>query len=242
MGTPFSDITLYTPTPYPNDTPEYWQETSLINYISDLYISKMHGYKPPNTTRVSIVPAYHKVWNRTWKDGSLISIAPEFIYEKYTSLNKHGKYEYILNIIHNSMLQLSDEYQWKKQVFENAYKEVIACNFAFKKDYPAKLSRDRKKSARLIIEKTEVQTSLFVQFEIGENPMKVLLLNKRNWWWYDSSYDLAKNTRWFDNDRFGVVYKPFNFSAWYNLAKHKTEFELSGQIQQDFNIESLFKF
>ncbi|WP_315815077.1 hypothetical protein [Paraflavitalea speifideaquila] len=41
MGRPFDDITLYLPTPYANSTPEYWEETSLHNYISDLYVRKM---------------------------------------------------------------------------------------------------------------------------------------------------------------------------------------------------------
>jgi len=36
MGAPFSDITLYIPTPYSNDSPQYWEETSLENFVSDL--------------------------------------------------------------------------------------------------------------------------------------------------------------------------------------------------------------
>src|SRR3954463_16326363 len=111
MSTPFSDITLYAETQYANYTPEYLEESALQNYISDLYISKMHGYKPPNTTRVSINPSYYKIWNRTWTNGSIKFIAPEFIYEKYLNLDKRGKYHYFLDIIHTSMIQLSEEYK-----------------------------------------------------------------------------------------------------------------------------------
>jgi len=49
MGRPFSDITLYTPGPYSVGTPEYIEEVSLQNYVSDLYVQKMYGYKPPKT-------------------------------------------------------------------------------------------------------------------------------------------------------------------------------------------------
>src|SRR5947209_11595226 len=116
MGAPFSDITLYTPTPHKNDTPEYWEETSLKNYVSDLYVQKMHGYKPAKTTRVTIQPAYHKIWNRTWKNGSIVSIAPFYSYDEYVSLDKKGKYKYILDVIQIATLQLSDEYGWDKTV------------------------------------------------------------------------------------------------------------------------------
>ena len=118
MGTPFSDITLYIPTSHKPETPEYWEETSLINFISDLYVQKMYNYKPPQTTRITIQPAYYDVWKRTWKNGSLISIAPFFSHDEYALLDRKGKYKYILDIIQTSTLLLSKEYQWDKNVFE----------------------------------------------------------------------------------------------------------------------------
>ena len=59
MGAPFSDITLYLPTPHTVGTPEYYEQTSLENFISDLYVQKMNGYKPPKTSRITIQPATH---------------------------------------------------------------------------------------------------------------------------------------------------------------------------------------
>ena len=124
MGRPFSDITLYTPTPYAIGTPEYWEDTSLINFVSDLYVQKMNGYKPPKTTRITIQPFYYGIWDRTWKNGSIVAIASYYRYDEYAALDKKGKYKYILDIIQVSTLQLSEEYHWDKIVFENAYKEV----------------------------------------------------------------------------------------------------------------------
>ena len=82
MGAPFSDITLYTPTPYTVGTPEHWEETSLINFVSDLYVQNMNGYKPPKTSRITIQPAYHDIWNKTCKNGSIIAIAPYFSHDE----------------------------------------------------------------------------------------------------------------------------------------------------------------
>ena len=242
MSTPFSDITLYAETRYKNDSPEYWEERALQNYISDLYISKMHGYKPPNTTRVSINPAYHKIWNRTWTDGSLKLIAPEFSYEKYLSLDKQGRYQYILDIIHICMIQLSEEYKWNKAVFQSAYKEVLENNFQFKIEYSSKTSRDKKKSAKLHIEKTEMITSLYATFLIDDDHKTVKLFDKRNWWWYDSIYKLIKSNKWFDNDRFGLYHKPSNWMVWYSLKTQKVVFEKENVQYEEMNIDEVFKF
>lgn len=154
MGAPFSDITLYTSIPHRRETPEYWEEVSLKNYISDLYMQKMHGYKPPKTSRITIQPAYNKIWNRTWKTGSIVTIAPYYNYDDYATLDKKGKYRYILDLIQRATIPLSEEYNWDKSVFENAYREVLESGFRFKIEYPAKRSRDKKKTGRIFQRKS----------------------------------------------------------------------------------------
>ena len=126
MGTPFREIALYTPTPFKVGTPEFNEEISLINSVSELYVCNMNGYKPPKTTRITIQPAYHNIWNKTWRDGSLVSIAPFFSYAKCSAFDKLGKQKYILEIIQTATTQLSDEYQWDKVVFENAYTKTLS--------------------------------------------------------------------------------------------------------------------
>ncbi|HEX5151647.1 MAG TPA: hypothetical protein VFW07_09355 [Parafilimonas sp.] len=157
MGAPFHDIALYAPTFYKPCTPEYREEKSLYNYISDLYIVCMHGYKPPNITRVCIEPSYYNIWNRTWKNGSLRTIAVDFNYEAFLSLKISDKYKYVLDVIQEAMLKLSEEYNWDKNVFEKAYEEIIANDFRFKIDYPAKMSKDKKKIANVSLEKHKQQ-------------------------------------------------------------------------------------
>lgn len=242
MSTPFSDITLYAETQYLPGSPEYWQERALQNYISDLYISKMYGYKPPNTTRVSIDPSYYKIWDRTWTNGSLKLIATEFIYQKYLSLNQQEKYQYVLETIHNCMLQLSNEYSWDNSVFERAYKEVIESKFKFRIDYPFKTSRDKKKSAKLYIEKTDLITSLYAIFLVEDKFQTIKLFDKRNWWWYDSIYKLVRTNKWFDNDRFGIDHKPLDWKVWYSLKDQKIAFEKDHNLHDDMNIDELFEF
>jgi len=237
MGRPFSDITLYTPTPYSNDSPQYREDTSLENFVSDLYVRKMNGYKPPNVTRVCIQPAYYKIWDRTWKNGSLISIAPEFLRDKYESLDKHGKYQYILDIIQGAMIQLSEEYKWDKSIFEKAYLEVIENEFTFKIDYPTKMSRDKKKIANFYIEKSETKSFGYAIIRIGASTTKVKLFEKRNWYWYDGIYQLAKHAKWSDSDRFGIYYAKGALEIWYSIGKKEVSlFEFGTEVKQvDFS-------
>jgi len=217
MGAPFSDITLYTPTPHTVGTPEYWEDTSLTHFVSDLYVQKMYGYKPPKTSRITIEPHYHDIWNRTWKYGSIVAIAPFYSHDEFSSLDKKGRYKYILDIIQVATLQLSEEYKWDKTVFERAYKEIIENDFEFKIVYPTKMSKDKKKVGQVVIEKTETITTLNLLFVIGNDIKKVELFHNRNWFWYDIAYEMAKNSKWLDNNSFGVYSKKSDKFGYYSL-------------------------
>jgi len=217
MGAPFSDITLYTPSIFTSETPEYWEEKSLINFISDLYVQKMYNYKPPHISRITIQPAFHETWNRTWKNGAIVAIAPFFDCEAFAALDKKGKYKYILDIIQISTLQLSEEYQWDKHVFERAYREILENDYEFKIAYPKKFSRDRKKLGQAVIEKTETRTVLNLYFEIGDGIKVVRLFEKQNSYWYDIAYEMAKNSKWLDNNSFGAFSKRREKFGYYSL-------------------------
>ena len=240
MGATFGDITLYNPTPFERGTPEYEDETSLINFVCDLYVQKMHGYKPPQATRVTLQPHYHNIWDRTWKNGSIFSIAPLFDRKNYESLDKKGKYQYILDIVQDSMLQLGEEYQWDNVVFRRTYKEIINKEFSFFIDYPEKASKDKKKRAKLVLEKTEVLSTLYAVIKTKDKSIKCKLFDKRNWYWYDSIYQIAKHNRWIDNNRFGILMKDLNFSVWYSVVDDKVLFEVNGKVKEQYNLEKMF--
>jgi hypothetical protein len=240
MGTPFSDITIYSPTPHTVGTPEYWEETSLINFVSDLYVQNMHGYKPPKTSRITIQPAYHNIWDRTWKNGSIVAIAPFFSHDEFSSLDKQGKYKYILDLIQTATTQLSDEYQWDRVIFENAYKKTLDSNFKFRIEYPAKLSRDRKKSGVFVIMKTETVTSAYVEIQINGSIETKKLFDKKNSWWYDCIYYLARHNKWFDTDRFGIAYGKGKIAIWYSIDRNDVKLYDDGQLVTEINFRKYF--
>ena len=242
MGRPFSDITLYTPTSFLVGTPEYYDEVSLQNYVSDLYVRCMNGYKPPKVTRICIQPSFYKIWDRTWKNGSIVSIAPYFEYKKYEGLEKQGKYLYILELIQDAALQLSEEYGWDKSIFENAYKEVVESNFIFNLSSPSKMSRDKKMVANLSIEKTETITSVYANIQRADSIFKAKLFDKENVFWYDCAYILVKHNKWFDADRFGIRYGKRQINIWYSIKNNEVVlFENETQVAK-INFRKFFIF
>ena len=242
MGAPFSDITLYTPTSHTVGTPEYIEEASLQNFVSDLYVQNMNNYKPPKTTRITIQPAFHHAWNRTWKNGSIVSIAPFFSLDTYLGLDKKGKFKYILDLIQSSTIPLSDEYGWDKTVFENAYRQVLESDFLFKLDSTPKQTRDKKKIGKLIIEKTETITSVYINIQNGSTSITKKLFDKTNQWWYDCIYILARHTKWLDKERFGIDYGKGKIKALYSLEKDEVELFENGERVKEINFSKFFIF
>ena len=241
MGAPFSDITLYTPTSNTVGTPEYIEEISLQNFVSDLYVQKMNGYKPPKTSRITIQPAFHDTWKRTWKNGSIVAIAPFFSLDTYLSFDKKGKFKYTLDLIQSATLPLSDEYGWDKTVFENAYQQVLESDFVFQINSTSKRSRDKKKEARLIIEKTETITSVYVNIQT-EISITRKLFDKKNLWWYDCVYILARHTKWFDKEKFGISYGKGKIEIWYSLENDEVELFENGNRVTEIDFSKYFMF
>ncbi len=240
MPTPFSDITLYLDTGAVAGTPAFVDETGIINYISDLYCQCMNGYKPPGCSRVTIQPYYHTIWNRTWKNGSIIAIAPAFDPDNYRRLDKMGKYHLLLNLIQHCLLQLSDEYTWNRTVFESAYAQVLDSKFVFDRSYAPVLSKNRKMKAFQRIEKTESITSVFINIDDGTTLRTIKLYEKKNNFWYDCAYILARHTKWFDADRVGIFYPKCNLSIWYSLSDNEVQYFKDDVRVDRINFSSCF--
>jgi hypothetical protein len=157
-------------------------------------------------------------------------------------LDKKGRYKHILELIHSATIPLSEEYGLDKTVFEAAYKHVIDSDFKFKIDYPTKQSRDRKKTAKLIIEKTETVTSVYVNIENDGSSITQRLFNKKNAWWYDCVYILARHNKWADADRFGIGYGKGKIEVWYSLKEDKVELFENGNRVTAIDFGRYFMF
>jgi hypothetical protein len=132
-----------------------------------------------------------------------------------------------------AMLQLSEEYNWDKSIFEKAYQKVVESKFAFSIDYPTKLSRDKKKVANLRIEKNETITSGYAMIHIDASTSKIKLFDKKNWWWYDGACLLAKHAKWLDTDKFGISYAKGALEIWYSIEQKDVSFlEFGAEVKK----------
>jgi hypothetical protein len=242
MATPFSDISIYAPIPHKLGEPAYYETTALFNFVSDLYVQRMNGYKPPKTTRITIQPAFHTIWEGPHKNGSIVHTAPFFSYGQFVARDKLGRYRYILDIIQTVTLQLSDMYLWDRAVFERAYEHILANDFRFRLEYPAKLSRDRKKIANIVVTKTETVTTAHVEIQTSGTVHTKKIFEKKNSWCYDCVYHLARHGKWFDNDRFGIGVAKGGIEMWYSLANDSVSLYEKGQPVPSIDFGKYFLF
>ncbi len=238
----FSDITLYNPSSYNPGSPEQQEEVSISNFVSDLYVQYMNGYNPPKTTRITIQPAYHTMWNKSHRVGSVISIAPYFNHKEFSALDIKGRYKYILDIIQSATTALVKEYGWQKSVFEKAYQQVLENDFKFKIEYEPKKSGDRKKTGAVIIEKTEKTTRIFAKITTPDDIITRLLIEKPNSFWYDCAYTLAQQSKWFDNDRFGIKHNRGKIQLWYSLERDEVQIFDAGHQVTTIDFKKYFLF
>lgn len=104
------------------------------------------------------------------------------------------------------------------------------------------MSRDKKKVAKLIIEKTETLTSLYLDITIkGVVAPKIKLFDKKNTWWYDCTYILLRHNKWLDIDRFGISYKGV-IEIWYSIEENEITFYENKSRVTEIDFKKFFLF
>lgn len=199
-----TDITIYdtfAPVILPDDKRKLFIREK--NFICELYHDNLCNYKPPKTSRICLNISNEEVPVTPSYFGSICHSFHYFDREKYLELDKLDRYEFLLSYIHNSILKISIKLNWDKIVFSNAYSAVRANNFKYLKEFPAKLSPDRRKKGLTILEKTEEVSKWSIRIFGKDIDITTLLIQKTNNYPLDVSIELAKKSRWIDNNKFG---------------------------------------
>ena len=79
------------------------------------------------------------------------------------------------------------------------------------------MSRDRKKTVNLCIDKNESTTSVYIDIASAGSTLRKKLFDKSNVFWYDCVYLLARHGKWFDSYRFGIGYNKGKIDVWYSI-------------------------
>lgn len=227
MGAPLYDITIYYNGTKILDAPEDLEFRKVVNYIADLYHDKLEKYKPPKTGRICVHFGTKMQWDKPNYFGAICSISNIIDENKYLNIDsKKGKYKYILDLLHVTIIEAARQLDWDESRFTDSYNSIMQTDFRFIKEYSLKKSRSRKNSAKAIIEKDDQRARLFFEINCEDSSTKVIAIDKRNWFWYDSTYNIANKAKWISKDVFGFVSKDESSYVYYDLEKKTLETNL----------------
>ena len=219
---PLEDITIYDIFNSLNfsedDKKEFGSETM---FVCELFHDSMNNYKPPHTARICLNVTLKKQPPNPSYFGSICHSAHYFDKDKFVVLDKIGKYQFILDYIYSATMKLADELNWNKEVFMDAYNLVKENGFIFKKEYPAKFSRDKKKKGQAILQKTELRSILNLHIFGTDINDEIILFDKINSYPLDFSNKIAKQCKWIDNDKFGYQDLKSKLTIHYNCVTKK---------------------
>ena len=112
---------------------------------------------------------------------------------------------------------------WDKEPFHDAYEHILQSDFIFARQYPIKNPRNRRHSACAIIEKTEEEAKVSFLINGEDEELKIEALKKKNWFWHDSTYTIARACKWIDNNQFGFISKDKTHFVYFDIEKGQLE-------------------
>ncbi len=153
--------------------------------------------------------------------GAICSYDIEFDFAKYKAIEKKSvRYKFLLDSVHETILEIAKVLNWDKEVFIKSYDSILSDDFKFIKEYPTKMSSDKKTVGQITIEKTETKTILKLKINNGES-IETKLIEKKNWFWFDSGYQLADKMKWIDKNNFGYKSKKTDKEVYYSLLDRR---------------------
>ncbi len=219
---PLTDITIYDtfdPIVLPDEEARIFNREKM--FVCELYHDNLCNYKPPNTSRICLDISSDKVDSNPNYLGSILHSSHYFDKKLFLNLDKLGRYEFLLNYIHHSILVIAAKLNWDKSVFLKAYSEVKSKDYKYFKEYPAKLSPDKKKKGQAILEKTEDMSKWSLRIFGEDIDITTIMIQKTNTYPLDANPSLAKKSKWIDNDKFGFKDLKSEKTIYYNCSTNK---------------------
>jgi len=211
-----TDITLYDLF-HPAEGQRTFQQRA--NYVGELYLQGMGDYKPPKTSRITIDLVSEHRPPYAYRVGSIVQTAQPVDTPWYDGLSDSEKLHFLLDRVHNAMAYLGRAFGWDAAVLAHAYERATAGGLVFRVEYPEMATRDGKRRARLLLEKTVTTTRLSACIAADGQHVQALLYQGPNWGPYDPVYAVAKHGKWLTRDTFGVRTARPECRVWYALPE-----------------------
>ncbi len=202
-------------------TPIDWKFRNLANFVCDLYLQNINGYKPNKVSKIVLQLRLTTVdadFTPTYF-GSICNIFNGIDEETYLSNSDTENLLYLLDLLHNAIIKAATKESWDIEVFIKAYDKIHKDNFQLYIALPEKKSKDGK-IAKPFIEKDLKKSYLKVKVLADNKEKAITLIDKKNTYIFDSIYTLSKKVKWFDNNKFGLQVKDLNVQTYYSVSEN----------------------
>ena len=209
------------------------------HYIADTYYSALDGYKPFKTTRIGIFLSNEKLWGgKPFFTGSIVALPCVFDFSKYLECPKALQQKYLLDLMHQTIIEYCTELKWDKLIFENAYKYVLDNNLEYIKQFPVKVNRDKQNKAQIIIRKNINETLTFLNI----NNKELLFFKSQNRFCLDPIPKLVSKNKWLDKSSFGISAELGEMNFFYSLDKKSFDYQIIAKRVDQSVLEKKYKF
>jgi hypothetical protein len=154
-----------------------------------------------------------------------------------------NRYKILLDLILDTILEISGKFNWPVEPFKNAYLEVTKTDF--KNEYvllAPKLSIDRRYSASLVVVRDKEYSSIFIELidKKHEGEIKKIELIKISFYEDDLS-NIAKTLKWINNEEFVISNREGEINFKYSTRNNASEMFLTPRTHDESYLQDELK-
>ncbi len=216
-------------------------------FISKLYSRFISDVKIENLRKIAIQLVNSHDAAHIIPTNKLTKVCLVYRYFEWQNLENEvletNRYKILLDLILDTILEISVKFNWPVEPFKNAYSE--ATKTGFKNEYvllAPKLSNDRRYSASLVVVRDKEYSSIFIQLidTKHESEIKIIELIKISFYEDDLS-NIAKNLKWINNEEFVISNKEEEINFKYSVKNNVAEMFLTPRTHEEKYLQDELK-
>jgi hypothetical protein len=216
-------------------------------FISKLYNKFISDIKIKNLRKIAIELVSSPAAAYVIPTHNLTKVCLVYKYFDWQNLNNEAieinRYKILLDLISDTILEISEKFNWPVEPFKNAYLEVIKTGF--KNEYALlapKLSKDKRYSASLIVVVNKKYSSIFVELIDKIYGDKITRIELMKIIFYEENLsDITKKLKWISNNEFVVSNKEGEINFKYSIQNNVSETFLTPRIHDEKYLQDELK-
>lgn len=215
-------------------------------FISRIYSRFISKIKVENLNKITILIESKGYPTRIIPPNKLIKVCVLYRNFNLKILENESielkRYQIILALIKDSILELARKFNWPEEEFINAYQEVCHTNFIDEFEIiAAKSSKNKRFKASVNVTRNKNYCSIFVKLKDNNtNEIREIEILKTRF--YEDNFSrITKTLKWINNDEFQVSNKEGELNFIYSILDQKFEVIISPKIHQEEYLQDELK-